>query len=82
MFKLNDEEAKLIRSWINEKESVVEVDGEKYLVTIDRIESTVREDVEADPELKQSILRAKRDVAEGNVYTTEELLEMIENGEA
>jgi hypothetical protein len=78
MFKLKGEEAKFLKSWINVKESIVEVDGEKYLVTVNRIKSTVLEDVDADPELKQSILRAKRDIAVGNVHTTDELIEMID----
>jgi len=31
--------------------------------------------------LKQAILRAKRDIAEGNVYSTEEILDAIDRGE-
>lgn len=39
-----------------------------------------REEVESDPELKRIILQAKQDIADGNVFTTDEILEAIERG--
>ena len=41
-------------------------------------ESTVEEDIQSDPELKQSLLQAKQDIADGNVYSKviEELIEL------
>lgn len=38
-------------------------------------------EIEADPELKASIGRAKQDIKAGRVYSTEEAIEMLERGE-
>jgi len=43
-------------------------------------ETTVAEDVEADPELKQKLLQAKMDILHGKTYTTDEVGEMIDQG--
>ena len=82
MKKLEGYAADLIKDIIHDGESIIEVEGKKYHLTlIDDSESTVKEDVEADPELKQKLLRAKKDIAEGNVYSTDDVLEMIDQGE-
>ncbi|MCQ6280256.1 hypothetical protein [Bacillus sp. EB600] len=44
-------------------------------------ETTGVEDVELDPELKQKLLYTKGDIAECKVFSTDEILEMIEQGE-
>lgn len=82
MKKLNGYEAELIKSIIHEGESVIELDGKKYhLSLIEKPETTVKEDVEANPELKQKLLQAKKDITDGKVYSTEDVLEMLEQGE-
>ncbi|WP_449355532.1 hypothetical protein ACUL41_06225 [Virgibacillus natechei] len=47
----------------------------------DEPETTVTEDVEADPELRQKLLQVKKDILDGKTYTTEEVIEMIDQGE-
>ncbi|GGM18978.1 hypothetical protein GCM10011351_00940 [Paraliobacillus quinghaiensis] len=82
MRKLDGYEAELIKSIIHDVESVIELDGKKYHLTlIEKPESTVKEDVNADAELKQKLLQAKKDVLDGNFHSTEDVLEMIEQGE-
>ncbi|MFD1019642.1 hypothetical protein [Thalassobacillus hwangdonensis] len=41
----------------------------------------LKEDVEADLELKRRLLKAKKDIMDGKVYTTDDVLEMIDQGE-
>lgn len=80
--KLDRHEAALIKSIIHDGESVIELDGKKYHLTlIEKPETTVKEDVDADPELKQKLLEAKKDILDGKVYSTDDVLEMIEQGE-
>lgn len=82
MKKLNGYAAKVIKEIILEGESIFEIDGKKYyLGLIDEPETTVKEDVEIDPELKQKLLQAKKDITEEKVFSTDEVLEMIEHGE-
>ncbi|UFT99402.1 hypothetical protein KO561_19910 [Radiobacillus kanasensis] len=63
-----------------------ELNGRKYkIVAIDNKHdyvTTVAEDVERDPELKRKLLQAKKDIEEGNYYTSEEMREMIRSGQA
>ncbi|SET80093.1 hypothetical protein SAMN05421676_108111 [Salinibacillus kushneri] len=82
MRKLDGYEAELIKGLIHEGESVIEIDGRKYHLTlIEEPETTVQEDVDTDPELKQKLLQAKKDILDGKVYSTDEVLEMIDQGE-
>ena len=37
--------------------------------------------MEADYELKQKLLQAKRDIVNGRTYTTKEVVDMINHGE-
>ncbi len=82
MRKLDGYEAELIKSIIRDGESVIELDGRKYHLTlIEKPDTTVKEDVDADPELKQKLLQAKKDILDDKVYSTEDVLEMIEQGQ-
>lgn len=66
---------------INEEESVYEIDGKRYHVNfMEEPVTTVKEDIKADPDLKQKLHQAKQDIRDGRVYTTDEVLEMIEQG--
>ncbi len=82
MRKLKGYAAEVIKDIIREGESIFEIDGRKYSISlVEESETTLREDVEQDPELKQKLLQAKKDILEGKVYSTEDILEMIEQGE-
>ena len=60
--------AEVIKEIICEGESIFEIDGKKYFLSlIEEPETTVKEDVESDPELKQKLLQAKKDILEGDV---------------
>ena len=81
MKKLNKYEAEIIKEMIREGESVFEVDGKKYALSlIDESKTTVGEDIEANPELKEMLLQAKKDILEENIFSTDEVIEMIEQG--
>ena len=82
MKKLKGYAAEVIKDIIREGDSVFEIDGRKYFLSlIEESETTLGEDVEQDTELKQKLLQAKKDILEGNVYSTEDILEMIQKGE-
>lgn len=82
MKKLEGQFAEVMKDIIHDGDTVIEIDGKKYyLSVIEEPETTVEEDVEADPELKQKLLQAKRDILDGKTYTTEEVVEMIDQGE-
>ncbi|WP_157052534.1 hypothetical protein [Ornithinibacillus contaminans] len=50
------------------------LEGLAYSIT------NVKEDVEAGPELEQRLQQAKKDIVYNNVYSTDEILEMIDQG--
>ncbi|MYL57206.1 hypothetical protein GLW20_06775 [Virgibacillus halodenitrificans] len=82
MKKIEGQMAEVMKEIISNDNSVVEIEGKKYYLSlIEKPESTVAEDVEADPELKQKLLQAKMDILHGKTYTTEEVVEMINQGE-
>lgn len=82
MKKIHGYAAEIIKEMIREGESVFEIDGKKYLLSlIEDSGTTVEEDVENDLDLKQKLLQAKKDIFEGNVFSTDEIVEMIEQGE-
>ena len=82
MKKLDGYAAEILKEIVREGESIFEIDGKKYFLSlIEEPSTTVREDVEANPELKQKLLQAKKDILEGNVFSTDKVLEMIDQGE-
>ena len=82
MKKIEGQMAEALKEIISDDNSVIEIEGKQYYLSlIEKPESTVAEDVEADPELKQKLLQAKMDVLHKKTYTTEELVEMINRGE-
>ena len=82
MKKIEGHMAELMKEIIHDGDSVIEIDGKKYYLSlIEKPETTVAEDVEADQELKQKLLQAKRDILNGKAFTTEEVIEMIDQGE-
>ena len=82
MKKIEGQIADVIKEIISAGDSVVEIEGKKYYLSlIEKPETTVADDVEADPELKQKLLQAKMDILNGKTYTTDEEVEMINQGE-
>ena len=81
MKKIEGQMADVIKEIISEGDSVVEIEGKEYYLTLtEKPEKTVAEDVEADPKLKQKLLQAKMDIFNGKTYTTDEVGEMIDQG--
>jgi hypothetical protein len=85
MKKVDPQAAKVLEDIFQDKDQSFELNGRKYkIVAIDNnedFETTVTEDVERDPDLKRKLLHAKKDIEEGNYYTSEEMREMIRSGQ-
>ncbi|RKQ28344.1 hypothetical protein [Oceanobacillus halophilus] len=85
MKKVDGEAARVLEDIIQDKDQSFEFNGRQYkIVAIDNkddFETTVVEDVEKNPELKQKLLQAKKDIEEGSYYTSEEMREMIRSGQ-
>jgi len=82
MKKIEGQMADFMKEIITSGDPVIEIEGKKYYLSlIEKPETTVADDVEADPELKQKLLQAKMDILNGKTYTTDEVVEMINQGE-
>ncbi|SFD61386.1 hypothetical protein SAMN05216238_102420 [Lentibacillus persicus] len=85
MKKVDGQAAKVLEDIIQDKDQSFEFNGRQYkIVAIDNkgdLETTVKEDVEKDPELKQKLLQSKKDIEEGNYFTSEEMRDMIRSGQ-
>lgn len=85
MKKVDAQAAKILEEIFQDEEQSFELNGRKYkIVAIDNkgeFETTVAEDVDRDPELKRKLLKAKKDIKEGNYFTSEEMREMIRSGQ-
>lgn len=85
MKKLEGHQAEVIKGIINEGETIFELEGSRYEISViskkDLRSTTVKEDVENDPELMDILLQAKRNIQDGNYHTSEEMREMIRRGE-
>jgi len=80
--KIEGQMADVMKEIISAGDSVIEIEGKKYYLSlVEKPETTVADDVEADPELKQKLLQAKMDIVNGKTYTTDEVVEMINQGE-
>lgn len=79
--RLQGEDASLFRSWINKKEdTLIDVGGERYLIQFIS-KNELQDEIESDPELQQILAQADREIAEGQQYSTEDILKAIERGE-
>jgi len=83
--KLEGHQAEVIKGMINEGQTIFEIEGRRYEISAisekDLRNTTVKEDVESNTELMDVLMQAKRDIQEGNYYTSEEMREMIRKGE-
>lgn len=85
MKKLEGHQAEVIKGIINEGETIFEIDGKRYEISAisdkDIKRTTVKEDVENDSELMDILMQAKRDIQEGNYFTSEEMRDMVRRGD-
>lgn len=78
--KLVGQDAAVFKSWINQSgNTIIDLDGQKYVVR--PVQNEIQEDLESDTELREMILHSKTDIANGEVYSTQEVIKKIERGE-
>lgn len=79
--RLQGQDASLFRSWISKQEdTVIDVGGERYLIQFIS-KNELQEEIESDPELKQILAQADSEIADGQLYSTEDILTAIDRGE-
>ncbi|MFV8826784.1 hypothetical protein [Alkalihalobacterium sp. APHAB7] len=79
--KLYGKDAQTFKKWVNQgAETIIDIDGQRYLIQALQ-ESRVKIEIESDPELREMIKRADKDIENGNLFNTEDILEAIERGE-
>ncbi|WP_047984362.1 hypothetical protein [Ornithinibacillus californiensis] len=82
MKKLEGYAAEVIKDIIRDGDAAFELDGKRYqVISLESPITTVKEDVEADPGLEKKLHQAKKDILNNQVYSTDEVLEMIDQGE-
>lgn len=82
MKKLEGPIAEEMKKIICDGDSIIEIDGKKYYLSlIETPSTTVADDVEKNPKLKEKLLQAKEDISNGKTYSTEDVAEMIDQGE-
>jgi hypothetical protein len=75
--KLEGTNAELFKTWVHDnKDTIVDIEGKHYLVK--PIKNIVQEEIESDNELKELIQQAKKDIANGEVYSTDQIMDAIE----
>jgi hypothetical protein len=78
--KLEGTNAELFKAWFHDNENtIVDIEGKHYLIK--PLHNIVQEEIENDHELKQLILQAKDNIANDEVYTTQEIIDFIQNGD-
>ncbi|QKY68357.1 hypothetical protein [Lentibacillus sp. CBA3610] len=85
MKKIDAQTAKVLEDIIQDNDELFEFNGRQYKIVAldnkDDTETTVAEDVEKYPELKQKLRQAKKDIEEENYFTSDEMKEKIRNGQ-
>ena len=79
--RLEGTDAEQFQRFIGDENTIIIVDGTPYLVARLPFLNEIGLDIEGDPGLKASIERAKQDIKAGQVFSTEEAIEMLERGE-
>ncbi|WP_134701018.1 hypothetical protein [Ammoniphilus sp. YIM 78166] len=78
--KIVGSDAEVFKQWLEQDENtVIDLDGKLYLVR--PLKNDVQEEIESDPELKKIIQHAKKDIENGDLYLTDDILDAIERGE-
>jgi len=89
-FKLKDSNGNIINSFLNEDDKpVVKLNGKEYEILEpsyddnngDHMMVEMIADFDADPEIRQMIVESEQAIEKGHVYTTQQVIEMIKNGE-
>jgi hypothetical protein len=76
--KIDGANAEIFKSWLHDnKETILNVDGKHYL--IQPIKGIIQQEIEDDVELKLLIKQAKENIANGEIYTTQEIIDAIQN---
>ena len=88
-FKLKDSSGNIISPFPNEEDKpVVKLNGKEYEIvepsyedyTGDRSMAEMIADFDADPEIRQMIADSEQAIEKGQVYTTQQVIEMIKSG--
>jgi len=78
--KLEGNHAELFKAWFHDNEdTIVDIEGKHYLIK--PLKNIVQEEIESDKELKALIMQAKQDIADGELYSTDDIIEAIEKGQ-
>lgn len=74
-------EAVIIKKILNQKsKAVIDIEGEVFVIQKLK-EDTILSDIKTDIELKEMLERADKDILNGRLYSSDELLEAIERGD-
>lgn len=78
--KLDGINAEMFKTWFHDSENtIVDIEGKHYLIK--PLPNMIQEEIQNDPELQMLIIQAKENIANGEVYTSQEIMDAIENGE-
>lgn len=73
-------DAEVFKQWLEQdRNTVIDLDGKLYLVS--PLKNEVQEEIESDPELKKIIQQAKKDIAKGDLYSADDILDAIKRGD-
>lgn len=78
--RLDGRDAEQFHRVVDDENTIVVVDGVPYLIARLPLLNEVGLEIEGDPDLKASIRRAKEDIREGRVYSTEEAFRLLDEG--
>lgn len=88
-FKLKDSSGNIISPFLNEEDKpVVKLNGTEYEIVEpsyvnyngDRSMAEMIADFDSDPEIRQMIADSEQAIEKGQVYTTQQVIEMIKSG--
>jgi hypothetical protein len=89
-FKLKDSNGNIISPFLNEDDKpVVKLNGKEYEILEPSYDDSngvgamaeLIADFDSDPEIRQMIAESEQAIENGHVYTTQQVIEMINNGE-
>lgn len=82
MKRLEGYAAEVIKDIIREESSAFELDGKRYqVISLEESTTTVKEDIEIDSGWELKLRKTRKDILYNEVYSADEVLEMIEQGE-
>ncbi|BFH64544.1 MULTISPECIES: hypothetical protein [Paenibacillus] len=74
-FSLKAPDGTVIESYLKDRKEFIRIDGLEY-----EVYSPVDE-LDSDPEIRQMIEASEKDLMEGKLYSTEDLIESVKRGE-